>query len=213
MTTSIALARAQDLFTDNEVVDFKQAKALPQIGVAGASWVASGASLHETLSLVLKFVLSLVKDRLPSTEIWLLVGTRAWQPGARVVRHYKLWDALQQRGIKIPNGSQLTEEVVVESKSGIKFFGAAKLLEFAAGDVAQVLLAEHCTYLIAVPADFSIHAVLRVVWSGDLQIDSELIGLVAEADGLLLKKLGEFDDPERGVVAIGRPRVVNALFS
>lgn len=91
--------------------------------------------------------------------------------------------------------------------------GAAKLCEFAVEDADQILFEEHCAYLVAWPSGLPLHTLLELGWSGDAWADLEFVNRSAESDALLLKKIGEFDDPERGLVAIGRQPLVNALFS
>ncbi|WP_162574078.1 hypothetical protein [Variovorax sp. PBL-H6] len=180
--------------------------------LAGVSWVADEVPPYDAFLAVLNHVLALVKEKLPRNELWLLAGTRAWQPDTRVVRYYKLWGALRARGLKVPSNIKSSEEVMVQSEGKLKFFGATRLSEFAAEDVAQFLLKEHCAYLVALPSKHLLYALLRLGWVGDISADLKIINHVAEADALLLKKIGEFDDRGRGLVAIGCPPVVNALF-
>ncbi|VTU35322.1 hypothetical protein RA8CHR_05188 [Variovorax sp. RA8] len=210
MTTNIRVSRTEDLFTENNVMNLTQTR--PSTALAGASWVADEAPPHKALLAVLNHVLALVKKELPCSELWLLAGTRVWQPDTRVVRYYKLWGALRARGLKVPDDIQSSEEVMMQSEGKLKFFGAARLSELAAEDVAQFLLKEHCAYLVALPRDLPRHTLLELGWTGDLSSDSEIINHLVAADALLLKRIGEFDDLERGLLALGCPPVVNALF-
>ena len=212
MTTNIRVEAAENLFTKNDVMNFNQAATTLTNAVAGASWVADGSS-YETFLLVFNHVLTLVKSRLPGNELWLLIGSQVWQPDTRVVRYYKLWGGLRRRGFKIPDNKQSIEEVMIESQGRLKFFGAAKLFEFAVEEIAQILFKEHCAYLVAWPSGLPLRTLLELGWSGDAWADLEFVNRSAESDALLLKKIGEFDDPERGLLAIGRQPVVDALFS
>lgn len=211
MTTDIKTASAQDLFVKNEVMNLDRASLIEAKPLAGKGWQAVASSPPEALSLILKVVLALMKEKLPHLELWLLAGTSAWQPNTRVVRYYKLWAALKMRGLEMATNSPSKEEVSVESDKGLKFFGAMKLSECAQDSIVRILLAEHCTYLAAMPSHFSPSALLNIGWSGELNDDARLIGFLAEADGLLLKQTGEFEAYERGLVAIGRPPLVSAL--
>lgn len=212
MTINIRVEAAENLFTKNEVINFAQAAAPSTNAVAGASWVVDGSS-YEAFLLVFNHVLTLVKSRLPDHELWLLVGSQVWQPDTRVVRYYKLWDGLRRRGLKIPDNKQSIEEVMIESQGKLKFFGAAKLFEFAVEEAARILFEEHCAYVVAWPSGLPVHTLLEHGWSSDARPDLEFISRSADSDALLLKKIGEFDDPERGLLAMGRQPVVNALFS
>lgn len=153
-----------------------------------------------------------MKKELPGSELWLLAGTRAWQPDTRVVRHYKLWGALRARGFKVPSDLQSGEEVMIHSEGKLKFFGATNLSELAPENAAQFLLKEQCAYIVALPRGLPLHTLLELGWAGELPVDCAIISHVVEANALLLKRIGEFDDLERGLVAIGAPPVVNALF-
>jgi hypothetical protein len=189
MTTNIRVSRTEDLLAENNVMNLTQTHPSSTNALAGASWVADEAPTRDALLAVLNHVLALAKKGLPSSELWLLAGTRAWQPDTRVVRYYKLWGALRARGLKVPGDIQSSEEVMIQSEGKLKFFGAARLSEFAAEDLAQFLLKEHCAYLVAMPRELPLHTLLELGWSGDLLADSEIINHVVEADALLLKRI------------------------
>ena len=212
MTTDIKTASAKDIFVKNEVVNLDRVSLVAAKPLAGMGWQAVASSPQEALLLALRVVLALLKEKLPHLEIWLLAGTSVWQPNTRIVRYYKLWAALKMRGLDIQTDSPSMEEVSVESDRGLKFFGAMKLSEFAQDSIiAKTLLEERCTYLVAMPSHFSPSPLLNIGWSGELSDDAKLIDFLAEADGLLLKQMGEFEAHERGVVAIGHPSLIDAL--
>lgn len=213
MTTDILVDFAQDIFVENNVMNFDTVNWPMKNPLAGASWVANEASANESLLAVLQFLFAKVRANFPSGEVWLLVGTSAWQPNNRVVRYRRLWGALKARGLTTLGTDQRSEEVLLESDKGLKFFGAARLRDLAIEEAVQVLLSENCSYLVVLLGDLSPRDLVDVGWSGDMAKDSWIINHIADSDSLLLKKIGEFDDKGRGVVAIGRPSVVRTLLA
>lgn len=212
MTTNIRVAIAPDLFVVNEVMNFHQAHLPENRILAGASWLATESSPFDALLSVFKFVFGSIRKKLADHNVWLLVGTLAWQPNTSIVRHHGLWGALRARGLVLLNGSQY-EEFVLESEGKLKFFGATKLSEDSAEGAVNILLREPCTYLIALPGDLSPRDIIEIGWLGSLADDSKIIDYIDATDGLLLKQIGEFDAHERGIVAVGQPRIVNTLLN
>ncbi|MDJ0657771.1 MAG: hypothetical protein QNJ40_26665 [Xanthomonadales bacterium] len=101
-----------------------------------------------------------------------------------------------------------------ESPEGkLRFFGAVQISEFSIDAVAKALLEELCAYIAVLPDDFSPRGILEIGWSGRFFEDLPLLEGVSEVDGLLLKRIGEFDDQEWGLIAVARPPLVNTLLS
>ncbi|NOT88815.1 MAG: hypothetical protein HOP03_11605 [Lysobacter sp.] len=213
MTTDILVDFAQDIFVENNVMNFDTVNWPMSSPLAGASWVATEASPNDSLLAVLQFLFVKVRANFPSAEVCLLVGTSAWQPNNRVVRYHRLWGALKARGLAALGTDQRSEEVLLESDKGLKFFGAARLSDMAIEDAVQVLLSENCSYLVVLLGDISPRDLIDVGWSGDMAKDFRIINRIADSDSLLLKKIGEFDDKGIGVVAIGRQNVVKTLLA
>ncbi len=210
MTTDIHAVSALDLSIDNKVMNLDHMR-LPEGNVlAGACWFVVDSSAHEALLSVLRFVYGLIVKKFPHYKVWLLVGNSAWQPDTRIVRYRKLWNALGASGIKISHSCN-TQEIMREEDGKLKFFGATQLSELSVESVVRVLLEEHCTYLAALPSTTDLESILNIGWSGYLKEDSKIITTLIENEGLLIKRVGEFDDSEKGVVAIGRPELIKLL--
>lgn len=118
--------------------------------------------------------------------------------------------ALAARGIDVPNACD-KQEVMYEFDGKLKFFGAIQLSGLYVRTVAEVFLQERCSYMSVLPGLTGVEDVLGAGWSGDIAEDSNFITSLVERGGLLIKRFGEFDDEEIGVVAIGRPELVKLL--
>ena len=204
------VASAADLFAENEVLNIGRMHLPNDIALGGVSWLVVDSPASEALLSVLRYVYSLIGGKLPSYQLWLLVGNSAWQPDTRIVRHYKLWGGLKARGIEISHVSDL-QEVMRESEGKLKFFGAAQLSELSVASVVKALLEERCTYLVALPSNLTPQAILEIGWTGELAEDSSVITRLNKSGAVLIKQLGKFDDKERGVVAIGQPDIMKLL--
>ena len=214
MITDIRSASAEDLSVDNEVMNFRRAPLPESNTLAGASWstLVISSSPYEALLSVFRFVYSLIEKKLPDYEIWLLIGDSLWQRDTRIVRYYKLWGGLKARGIEILHASH-AQVVMLEAEGKLKFFGATQLSELSAGSAVKVLLEEHCTYLVALPRHLEPQDILGIGWSGRFAEDSSVIAYISKSGGLLLKRIGEFDDEDIGLAAIGQPELVKALLA
>ncbi|EHA1069181.1 MULTISPECIES: hypothetical protein [Aeromonas] len=93
----------------------------------------------------------------------------------------------------------------------MKLFGAAQLSELSIESVVSLMEEESCSYLIAVPEEFEIHALICRGWNTSELIDTRLLHEIVESNGLVLKMVGAFDDPKSGFVGIGKPELVKVL--
>lgn len=212
MTTEIRVRSAPDLLVANEVMNIRGVH-LPECStLAGASWsiLSIGSFRYDALLSVFQFVHNVIIKRLPGYNIWLLIGDSTWQPDTRIIRYYRLWGGLKARGVEILPASR-SHEVLHESEGKLKFFGATQLSELSIGPAVKALLEERCSYVAALPNNLGIEYILETGWSGDLVEDSSVISFVAKNGGLLLRRLGGFDDEERGLVAVGQPELVRIL--
>ncbi|AZF42799.1 hypothetical protein C4J87_2641 [Pseudomonas sp. R1-43-08] len=198
-----------DISVRNEVINLGYAQEHPHGILSAASFLVSGSS-RDSLVCVLNFIYEIFERRMPKYNLWLFLGNSAWQPDTRIVRHRKLWGALKARGVEITDGCRV-QEVVIDSDSRLKFFGAVCLSKLSVEPAVDALLDERCSYIIALPEDFDVQRILNVGWSGELSEDLSLFGYFIQAGGLVFKRVGEFDDSERGFVSIGSPTSVRNL--
>jgi hypothetical protein len=142
--------------------------------------------------------------------LWCVVGDSVWQSDTRIIRHKKLFKRLKERGVEISHAAHFLEELV-ESDRKLKLFCAAQLSELSIESVVSLMEEESCSYLIAVPEEFEVHALICRGWNTSELIDTRLLREIVESNGLVLKMVGAFDDPESGVVGIGKPEMVKVL--
>jgi len=212
MTTEIEVVTSCDLSLNNEVMDFKQIKLLGNEKLAGSSWTLVSMSAYDALFTIVSKIYSKIISKLPEYHVLLFAGNSAWQSDNRIIRYHKLWNALRLKGIEIPH-TNLSNEVCLESEGKVKFFGAMKLSDSIIHVAVKVILNDRCTYLVALPCHIDIQEILECGWAGCFLEDDNFIINIYKKNGLLIKRYGEFDDREKGVVIIGKPDLIQMLSS
>lgn len=202
MTTDIFIKSCPDIFSDNDIVKTGNSER-PKGELAVARFLHEGVR-ERSLSFVLVFLFDLIKRKYPSHDFWLFVTNSSWQTDTRIVRHRRLWGSLKFRGFEL-KGCDLEQELLVIRDGEIKFFCATRLSKISLSDVAKLILEERCSYILAVPDGFDVNCALRIGWSGVMQDDLKYMEYVALSGGIILKALGEFDDPDSGFLCFGNP--------
>ncbi len=149
---------------------------------------------------------SLLKRYLPDYEPWLLVGHTAWQPDNRVVRYKRIWGYLSDRGYPLPV-DRPTEEYLVQSNEGIKFFSAARCEKVQPTELLKILrdeLASTVVFLNENSAENDIQSVLQSGWTCRHPIPPQtIVAALCEKRMIACFIVGQFDDVECGFGAIG----------
>lgn len=210
MTTKNKFVWVDDASRPNEVFNLGNINLPSSYALGAAGWLTDASSPYDSLLMILRTVCDQIQSRLPEYKIWFLAGTSAWQPDSRIVRHRGLWGALKARGIELGHSPD-EPEVILESDGKLKFFGATLVSDPALAAVTKALLEERCTYLMALPVHISINKLVALGWSGRLREDVALLDNVNRTGGVIISKVGEFDDIERGLVAIANPGVLEKL--
>lgn len=210
MITDIRVVSAPDLSVDNEVLNLSSIPLPEGKTLAGVCWFVVDYSVYEALLSVFRFIYGLICKKFPDYRVWLLVGNSAWQPDTRIIRYRKLWNALAVRGVKVSH-SWNAQEVMHEKEGKLKFFGATQLSKLSVESVVKALLEERCSYIIVLPKAVGPESIIDIGWSGNLADDLDFIDALTRSGGLLIKRFGEFDDEERGMISVGRPALVNSL--
>jgi hypothetical protein len=210
MITEIKISRENDLSDPDQTINLNGENRC-RLKLSAASFVAS-AKPHDSLRAIFDFIHERVVKNMPGYAAWLLLGNSAWQPGTRIVKYLGLWGGFKSRGIEVPQGSHSIVHTM-ERDGKLKFFGGIRLSDLSDGTILQAFLAERCSYVAIVPIDVDMEEALFIGWSGKLSEDLMLFEYVAEGNGLLMAKIGEFDDLDRGVVAVGKRQVLDDLLS
>lgn len=199
-----------DVSKENETYNLSISSQSTNLTIAAVRWLLSLRNHHEARVLVLRVIFSLIIEKLPDLRLWCVVGDSAWQTDTRVIRHKKLFKRLKARGVDIAYANNFIEEII-ESDGKLKFFGAAQLSELAIESVVTLMAEESCSYIIAVPEKFEIHTLISRGLDVNEAIDRNFLCDVVENNGLVLKLIGTFDDPESGFVGMGVPDLVKKL--
>lgn len=212
MTIDIKTASCDDVSIENDVINLGGEGFSKNHDLAGANWIASASSPEEALSSVLQFVREAVFRSLPNYDLWALIGNSAWQPDTRVIRYKKLWRMLMEQGFDFSTLQPLPE-ILVERDGKLKFFGVFQFQNVSICSVAKMLLSEYCTYMVAIPSGLKIQDFLQTDWLMNVEDHGYFLSAVGNAGGVPIKVIGEFDDREHGLVAIGEVGLIRSLVS
>ncbi|KAE9644002.1 hypothetical protein [Pseudomonas sp. PB106] len=210
MTTEINILRVPDVAASNDVINLPRANESGDLVISAASFLIPCSS-HDFSILVLSYIRKEIDKKLSGYGLYAFIGNSTWQPDTRVVRYRGLWGGLKSRGVNLIGGTQ-AKEVVVECDGKLKFFGMLCVSGVADRLILNAVLNERCSYLVALPKNHLEEITLGTGWTGNTVEDSRFLYDVFEKEGLLVKKVGEFDDPHKGFLAMGCSGVVCKLF-
>jgi hypothetical protein len=183
--------------------------------------VLSGGSLvtteriGTTEEMLLDGLVSLIQGKIPGVRHFLMIGHGSWQPRNRIVMHNKLWRSMAKT-IPLPAGKK-SEEYLVESEAGVKFFGFIECEDLKARQILDVLRTEPAFTLIATcennPDDLLASAARRG-WakSGIYPPPIEILKIACNTRAIIYAVIGFFDDRERGLAVIARPPLIDSIF-
>ena len=120
----------------------------------------------------------------------------------------KLWKSLALRDIEIMHSTN-SQEFMHDLDGKIKFFGMTQLSELSMPSAVKALLAERCSYLALLPDIVEPKEILNIGWSGKLLDDGKVISWMIKNRGVLVKRIGDFDDRDIGFVAVGELEILN----
>lgn len=209
MTIDIQVSSTFDVFTKNEVVNLSPSHTASRVKLGAASFLAC-VGMHESLTVVLGAVYDRINQVFPNYDMWLFIGNSAVQPDTRIVRYLRLWGGFKSRGFDLSFLSGSFENMI-EIDGGLKFFGAVPFSKNSLAVVSDLIVGERYSYIAALPNSFDVRCALSKGWSGDISNDFDLICCACEKEALVLKKIGEFDDCERGFLALALSKNIGGL--
>ncbi|CAE6966513.1 hypothetical protein R69608_06907 [Paraburkholderia nemoris] len=210
MTTNINLLSSADVFLENDIVRLERSVFPADIQLGAAEWSAERQGHHDAFLLVLNFALKQVMDCLDNYEIWLLTGDSSWQADTRIVRYRKRFNSLKMQGIDFEAISDRGESMI-EKGGKLKFFGAVRLDASVFSTVSLTMIPGACTYIVVKPKSDPWEFPLSAGWAGKWNDDAQMIAAIAAIGGIAFQRFGFFDDPEVGLIAIGRPDLLERI--
>ncbi|MBD8614227.1 hypothetical protein IFT69_10895 [Pseudomonas putida] len=209
MTIDIQVSSTFDVFTKNEVVNLSLSHTASRVKLDAASYLASGG-MHKSLTVVLSGIYNRINQVFPNYNMWLFIGNSAVQLDTRIIRYRRLWGGFKSRGFDLSFLSDSFENMI-EVDGGLKFFGAVPFSKNSLAVVFDLIMGERCSYIAALPNSFDVKCALSEGWSGDISKDFDLICCACEKEAIVLKKIGEFDDCNRGFLALALSENIGGL--
>lgn len=210
MTTNIKIEFCLDVSKENEVYNFQKVMLPPEYVIAGISWSKDYRDRKRVRSDILKYVVSFLNDKLSDISLWFFSGNSVWQNDNRIVRYRGLWGGLKAQGVLTDQFNELHEELV-DCDGKLKFFGATKISDQSIESVIETSAIERSSYVMMLPRNIAVREILCNGWSSDYTFDKKLIGYVFENSGLIIKAVGDFDDPETGFVGLASPDLIKKI--
>lgn len=217
MTTKMQVLCAPNLFVDNEVYCLRRDAGVPDMAIAGASWIMAREPPKIARLLTLQHATALALSKLAGYSLWLFAGTKVWKPESRIARYrnWKLWGALKASDLAIPAGHDVGE-YPVETNDGLHYFGALHLESDLLEPTVEILEAEPLSHLAALHPKQreAVADLIRVGWRRARQGHGpswEVLNAVCGADGVVFWPVGAFDDVEAGAVAFANSSLIERM--
>lgn len=206
---------SHNLSIDNDVLRLPRPTELGCV-LAGACLIADAdAGETQTQELLFDSLVVLVQGASSAARHWLLVGHDSWQPNTRIVKHNRLWKDLAKR-VHLPEGVR-SEEFMIESEEGIKYFGFVECKDIESSRLVQLLRTERaCTLLASVGADLNdqLKSLAQAGWRKTTTFlpPLQILQLACQTDALVYTLIGDFDDREKGSALIGKSDCIDEVF-
>jgi hypothetical protein len=205
----------EDISRKNDVLSIAVS---PTLRLAAAVWTVS-VSVADSISNArlncLGFALGKLVANGPLRELWLIAGHYSWQPDNRITRHNGFWKSLAKGGIVLPQGD-FVDEAVMESKDGLRAFGAVRFGLNQLEAIHSVMQAAQAAIIFVPKAQSTdnVSSVVRHGWAmSNTKPPEEILEAVCAQSGLVVDVYGEFDDREVSVAAVGKRDVIGEMCS
>ncbi|TJZ72023.1 hypothetical protein [Chitiniphilus eburneus] len=209
MNANIFYAYSQDLSVENDVFNITWR---PKEGgrVSGLGFIVKFHPADQSLIESIEQGFFAIQ-KTGGVEFWLVLQNSAWQNKSRIVMHYGLWKALSFRGFRF-SGKSGSWECSKENEGKIKFFGAIKISIKDISYIAGAMIAEADSCILAVPLGADIKEILKNGWESRIISDEVVAGKIIKKGGVIINRVGEFDDKEKGVVVIGGEKAITEIY-
>jgi hypothetical protein len=202
----------------NLMVENKLLRLPNEVGclLAGGSLLTTEQTDATEVALVDGLV-SLIQGKVLGARHFLMIGHESWQPLNRIVMHNRLWRSMEKRSVPLPAGEK-SEEYLVESGAGVKFFGFIECEHIKAQQISNVLRSGPACALIAT-SENNPHDVLATVarrgWEKSQMYPYppiEILKIACRTRTIIYALIGFFDDRERGLAVIAKPSWIDSIF-
>lgn len=231
MTTKITESFNVDVFHDSNWPLFDLGKALDDnLAVPDISLIEISAERARS-SAELDALVEACGDRLVhhlasmhsgGYKFWLFMTTECWEEPSRLVRYRGLWKNMTKRFPLLADISVKSEEISIESKSGIRFAG---VLQFQIGELLEMLKLSRnyrsCVILLSRDTDVDSVSNLNYLYTSSFPdenypsaVDWGMLALtLCPKEYIIIRVTGHFDDPEASVNAIALHEIAKRMFA
>jgi len=210
MTIEARIVCSMDIFSENDVLTLDRQLFPANLQLGAIEWAVERGVRVDVFPMLFGAVLDDVGRRFGGHEVWLITGHSAWQPDTKVVRHRKLFNSLKMLGIGLEETCDRFE-FLIERDGKLKYFGAARLAPESVVAAGRTMTPRSCSYILVQPKGIGLGHLPAAGWTGQWNEDNGLVSAVANRNGLLFQRVGFFDDPEVGVVAVSSPLTLKQI--
>lgn len=210
MTTEsdVRITSSANIFNDGDFPIFS-AEGFPGQSLGVFECLSEGNSADSLIDSI-EYAIDVTCRKGTPREIFLLLGNSTWQSDNSLVRHRGIMGMLKNRGVDfgVPPIAMATIE---EKGHGLKFFVVIKLRKDSIKLLSNVMKAGSCAYLLALRSDDNWLPSLDEGFSGDWKNDSALISAVTRHGGVVMRRIGFFDDPEIGLQGVADTHIIEQI--
>jgi hypothetical protein len=174
--------------------------------IAAALWSVKSQNSFIAAEATLKELHQSIDLLCPKYVCSLLIGSSTWQPNTRIVRYYGLKGAMERQGFLTPP----MEEIILETENKIKYFGIS-VIKNESSWLPKILVGQPNCYLCVTKNPLGISNIPKTGWTGNYAMDLDFILNIAFAGGILIKRFGDFDDIERGLLMVGSSDLIEKM--
>jgi len=210
MTIEAQVLCSKDVFSENDVLTLDRQRFSANLQLGAMEWAVERDVRVDVFPMLFGAVLDDIGRHFGVHEVWLITGHSAWQRDTKVVRHRKLFNSLKMLGIDLEETCDRFE-FLVEREGKLKYFGAARLASETVVAAGRTMTPRSCNYILVQPKGIGLGYLPAAGWTGQWNEDNGLVSDVTNRNGLLFQRVGFFDDPEVGVVAVGNPLTLKQI--
>jgi len=196
-----------DISIPNSVYNFDSMPDKEALGIAAFSFFYSRVRFNkqEKIDLISFFIDSLFSG-LDGWNVRLYLSNRSWQPNTKLMRYKGFARRLGLQKRKCECEISINEQVY-DSADGIKFLVDMDVSTITSQSIAELILDEINNYLVVFPNNINPDRGLVRPIEDDFLKDYDFFRKIFEKNGVIIRKIGAFDDPEIGFVGFGNPEL------